>query len=238
MKKIFSLCLLSIFLFCMIVSPGIGQKTLEVLEKIIEAQGGRNVLGNIKDTTMKGTMDIVMSGMSGALTMTMKEPNMMRMDIEMMGMVLTQAYDGKIAWGTDPQGNVEEMTEEQTADLRRGAYGNDVILNPDKYGVTFALRDTENIEGKDYYVMVLIFPDGYQLPFHIDSKTYLPYKSTMTGNQIGVEVESFFSDYRKVEGTMIPFVHKVFQNGKEFMTMTFTEVKFNSGIKDSFFKMD
>ncbi len=240
MKKIFSLCLLSIFLFGVTASPGAGQKAMDVLEKMIDAQGGRKVLASIKDTTMTGTLEILMAGMSGSLTMSLKEPNKMRMDIEMMGMVITQAYDGEVAWGTNPQtGATEELPPEQAEELKRQSYGNDILLNPDKHGVTYTLKDTENIEGKDYYVLVQDFPDGYQLTMYIDSKTYLLYKTNATINQLGVEAESeaFLSDWRKVEDMMTPFMLKVFIDGEEAITMTFTEVKYNTGIEDSFFKM-
>ena len=148
MKKIFSLCLLSVFIFGLTASPGIGQKAMDVLGKMIDAQGGRKVLGSIKDTTMTGALEIAMAGMSGSMTMYLKEPNMMRMDMEMMGMVFTQAYDGEIGWGTNPQtGADEEMPSEQAEAFSRQAYGNDILLNPDKHGVTFTLKDSENIEG-------------------------------------------------------------------------------------------
>lgn len=241
MKKIFSLCLLSVFIFGVTASPGVGQKAMDVLEKMIDAEGGRKVLGSIKDTTMTGTLEIAMAGMSGSLTMSLKEPNMMRMDMEMMGMVFTQAYDGEVAWGTNPQtGANEEMPSEQADGFKRQAYGNDILLNPDKHGITYTLKESENIEGKDYYVLVQTFPDGFQMTMYIDSKTYLPYKAVSTINQMGVEseAESFLSDWRKVEGTMIPFMLKVLYDGEEAVTMTFTEVKYNSGIEDSFFKME
>ena len=241
MKKIFSLCLLSIFLFGVMTSSGIGQKSSDILEKMIEAQGGRKLLAGIRDTTMTGTLEIAMAGMSGSLTMFLKEPNMMRMDMEFMGMVMTQAYDGEIAWGTNPQtGATEEMSGEQAEAIKRQSQGNDILLNPDKHGITYTLKESENIEGKDYYVMEQSFPDGYKLTMYVDSKTYLVYKTISIENQMGVEIEaeSFLSDWKKVEGTMMPFAVKILYDGEEAVAMTFTEVKYNTGLEDSFFKMD
>ncbi|TEU03920.1 MAG: hypothetical protein E3J22_07960 [Candidatus Aminicenantes bacterium] len=241
MKKIFSLCLLGVFLFGLVVSPGFGQKASDILEKMIEASGGRKLLSSIKDTTLIGTLEIAMAGMSGSMTMYQKEPNMIRMDMEIMGMVITQAYDGEIAWGTNPQtGAVEEMPADQAENIIRQAYGNDILLNPDKHGVTYTLKESENIEGKDYYVLVQSFPDGFTLTMYIDSKSYLPYKTVSIVNQMGVEAEAetFLSDWRKVEGQMFSFSINVFYDGEEAVAMTFTEVKFNTGLEDSFFKME
>ena len=241
MKKIVSLSLLSVFLFGLMASQGFGQKATDILEKMIEASGGRKLLSSVKDTTMTGTLNIVMVGMSGSLTIYQKEPNKMRMEMEVGGMVMTTAYDGETAWWTNPQtGATEEMPADQQDEIIRMAYGSDILLNPDKHGVTYTLKESENIEGKDYFVLVQTFSDGYAQTMYIDSKTYLPYKTVATVNQMGVEAESetFLSDYRKIDGMMVSFSMRIFYDGQEAMTMTFTEVKYNTGVEDSLFKMD
>jgi len=241
MKKIVSLSLLSVFLFGLMASQGFGQKATDILEKMIEASGGRKLLSSVKDTTMTGTLNIVMVGMSGSLTIYQKEPNKMRMEMEVGGMVMTTAYDGETAWWTNPQtGAIEELPADQEDEIIRMAYGNDILLNPDKHGVTYTLKESENIEGKDYFVLVQTFSDGYAQTMYIDSKTYLPYKTVATVNQMGVEAESetFLSDYRNIDGMMVSFSIRVFYDGEEAMTMTFSEVKYNTGLEDSLFKMD
>ena len=61
-----------------------------------------------------------------------------------------------------------------------------------------------------------------------------------TVDQMGVEVEaeSFLSDWRKVDGMMVSFAISVFYDGEKAMGMTFSEVKFNKGLDDSFFEME
>ena len=39
MKKIFSLCFLSLFLLSLVVTPGLSQEASDVLAKMIDAQG-------------------------------------------------------------------------------------------------------------------------------------------------------------------------------------------------------
>lgn len=57
---------------------------------------------------------------------------------------------------------------------------------------------------------------------------------------MGIEVESenYMSDYKKVEGMMIPHTMTIFQDGEEAIIMTFTEISINSGLEDSLFKME
>lgn len=242
MKKFFSLSLLTIFLLSLMVSPGHSQEAADVLKKMIDAQGGRKLLESVKDTTLTGTMEIVMAGMSGSMTLYSKAPDKIRIDFEIMGMVITQAYDGEVAWWVNPQtGAIEELSGDQAEEIKRMAIGDDALLNPEKYGITYTLKGKETIEDKDYFVLEQTFSDGFKMSFYIDSKTYLTYKTAArTMGQMGVEVDSetFLSDYKKIDGMMVPHSIKVFQDGEEFMTMTFTEVSFNTGLEDSFFKME
>ncbi|MGB2763344.1 MAG: DUF620 domain-containing protein [Candidatus Aminicenantaceae bacterium] len=242
MKRIFSLCFLSLFLLSLVVTPGLSQEASDVLAKMIDAGGGRKNLEKAKDMTMTGNIELVSMGMSGSLTVYSKEPNKMRMDIEIMGMVITQAYDGETAWGINPQtGASEELSGEQADDLKRQAMGNDSLLNPAKYGITYTLKGKETVDGAECFILERTHSDGYTVSLYINSETYLPYKTKATTmGQMGVEVEaeSFPTDYKKVGGMMIPHSLRVLQDGEEFMTMTFTEVTVNTGIEDTMFKME
>lgn len=242
MKKITIICVLGLFLATIVVSTGMAQTTEEILAKMIKAQGGKANLAKIKDTTMTGTLEMVSMGINGSLTFYQKEPNKMRMDMEFMGMVMTQAYDGEIAWGVDPNtGSIQEMPEEQAKDMKRMALGNDSILHPEKYGITYSYSGKETIEGQDYYLLKQAFEDGFSTTMYIDAKTNFVYKiKSNVPNQMGVEVdqEVFTTDYRKVEGLMVAHEMRIIQDGEEFLTMFFTEVAFNTGLEDSFFKKE
>lgn len=241
MKKFFSFCVLSVLCFCLISYPCFSQTAKDILGKWIEAQGGAKVLEGIKDTTVNGTMELTQMGLSGSITMYQKEPNKIRMDIEVMGMVITQAFDGQIAWMTNPQaGTTEEMPENLAQEVKRQALGNDSLLHPEKYGISYELKGKEKVDEKDCFVLEQTFADGHKMTLYIDSATYLPYKSSgKTLNQMGAEVmaETYFSNYQKVDGTTVPHLMTVFQEGKEYMKMTFAKVSYNTGLDESLFKM-
>lgn len=204
--------------------------------------GGRSALEKIKDTTIFGSIELTQMGLSATMTVYQKEPDKSRFDIEVMGMVITQACDGEVAWAINPQtGMTEEMSEEQAEYMKRQSMGNAVFLDPKKMGITFTYKGKENIEGKDYLVMEQAYADGYKSTIHIDPDTYLAFKGTgLTLNNMGVEVEAetFFSDYKEVDGIMTAHTLVSYQDGEEYMTMTITEVKFNSALEDSLFAMN
>ena len=241
MKKIFSACFLSLFLLSLMTSPGLSQEASDILKKMVEAQGGKKVLEKIKDMTSSGTLELIQMGMTGSMTMYKKEPNKVRMDIEVMGMIITQAFDGETAWGVNPQtGSREEMPEQEAEHMKRMALGIDAFLYPEKYGVSFAYKGKEKIEEKDYLVLEQTFSDGHAATIYIDPKTYLTYKTkSTTMSQMGVEVEqeTFEADFKKVNGMTIAYSIIILQDGEEFMKLALTEVTVNSGLEDSLFKM-
>jgi outer membrane lipoprotein-sorting protein len=181
-------------------------------------------------------------GMEGSLTLYQKEPDKLRTDIEMMGMVITQAYDGKTAWMFNPQtGENEELPDQMASDLKRQAMGNDSLLHPEKYGIYYTYEGTETIDGKEHHILNQHFADGFEATLYINGENYLTTKSkAMTIDQTGVEVmvETLQSDYKEVDGTMVAHSMISYRDGEEFMVSTISEVTYNTGLKDSLFKMD
>jgi outer membrane lipoprotein-sorting protein len=242
MKKAVILSLAGSMLLATAAAAVQAQTVKEVLDKMIQAQGGRAALTAVKETVASGTMDMVTLGVSGGLTMTMKEPDKMRLDIEIMGMVLTQAYDGEKAWMINPQmgGTAQEMDAKQTADFKRQALGNESILAPEKFGITYALKGREKIKDKDYLVLEQGYQDGEKVTLYVDPDTYLLFKSrgkSTDQNGADVESETFMTDYRMEGGLMVAHAMSVYQSGAEFMRMNFTKVAYNTGVPDAFFKM-
>jgi outer membrane lipoprotein-sorting protein len=241
MKRIMMFGFIGLLFLSLVSIEGYSQTVDEILGKMIEAQGGRKALEAIKNTTFSGSMQIIPMNMTGSFIMYQQEPNKVRMDAEVMGMTFTQAYDGTTAWFTNPQtGASAEMSEKQAKDFKRQALGKDVLLNPKKLGITYKFKGKEKINDKEYLVLEQIHPDDYTVTIYVDAQTYLMYKSrSKTLNQVEAEVESesVTSDYKKVEGVMMPHSITTFLDGQEYMKITLTEITFNSDLEDSFFKM-
>jgi outer membrane lipoprotein-sorting protein len=241
MKKTFAVGLTVVLLAGLAVQAG-AQDAKSVLAKMIEAQGGAAALKAVQTSTISGTIEIVQQGLSGSLTMYQKEPNKMRMDIEIMGMIITNATDGEKAWMVNPQSGVaEEMNEAQAKSMRLQAMGSDALFNPEKVGLTYTLKGQEKIGGKDYILLEQSFKEGQIILMYIDAATYLPFKTkTKAPDPMGggdVDSESFFDDYRKEGDTMAAHKLTIFQNGAEAVRMIFSKIVYNAPIEDSLFKM-
>ncbi|HSA94785.1 MAG TPA: hypothetical protein VLJ16_01955 [Acidobacteriota bacterium] len=217
---------------------------LAVLAKTVEAMGGRKVLASIKDTTLKGTAELTQMGRSLPITIYQKEPNKLRIDLDLSGLasgqVFTQAYDGARGWGTNMQTFANEpMSEVLSKDFSHQAVGNDSLLDPLKAGVAYSLKPKATLDGKDYIVLEQTLADGHKSTIYIDPATYLPSKTATTSvdplTGAGVETESLLGDYRPVAGWMVNHSLRTFQGGQEIMRLTITTVIVNSGLDDALF---
>ena len=241
MKKIFVRGFLTFALLVLLFSPAPGQTVDEVLKKMIEAQGGPEVFKSIKDMTATGSINLTQQGMSGLLTVYKKEPDKRRVDVEMMGMLITQSYDGRVAWWTNPQtGSTEELSGQKADDLKRQALPIIANLEPTKYGLSYVLKGKEAVEGKEYFIIEESFLDGLRVTLYVDPETYLTSKSKAKIPGAGgaeIEIEQVSSDFRKEGEMMIAHAIITYQNGAEYSQITIKEAKFNTGLEDSLFVM-
>lgn len=240
MKKTISLSVLAALILCLTAVDGTAQTADELLAKMIEAQGGRAVFTDLKDMTITGELDLLQQGLSGSFTIYKKEPDKRRMDFEIMGMVITQCYDGETAWATNPQtGGVEDMPEAQALDFKRQAMPSDSMIHPEKYGITYTVKGRETIDGKACHVLEQTYEDGLQVTLFVDPDTYLTHQAkTNVANQFGSrsDVVQIMSDFRK-EGDMV-MAHSIttIMDGEEYVKITIQQARFNTGIEDSLFE--
>jgi outer membrane lipoprotein-sorting protein len=241
MKKVFVWTMAAAVLVSLAALPGYGQTAQDIVKKMIDAQGGRKYLESIKDTTSTGTMELPSMGMTGSFTQYRKEPNKFRMDAEVMGTVVTQAYDGQKAWSTNFQtGQVEESPEPQAKEFAREALGNTALLTPEKFGITYTAKPKATLEGKEYLVLEQKTSDGHVTTIYIDPSTYLPYKSE--GTNLGptgadVKAETYMTDYRKVGQSMVPHSIRTVMDGTEYVKVTISKIVFNTNVDDSLFAL-
>ena len=235
------MCALGIFLVSITAAPGHSQTAKEIIQKMIDATGGRKALESIDDSTVSGTIEFIQEGLSGAVTVYKKEPGKMRVDVEVMGMLITQAYDGNLAWWINPQtGATEEMPATEAANMKRDALPRDATFYPEKYGISFEYKGKESIEGRDHFVIEQTFADGFIATLYVDSTRYLLTKSkgTLSSAAGEAEIETFASDYKKVHGLMVAHKITTYMNGTEARILTITDIQYNTGLKDSLFIME
>jgi outer membrane lipoprotein-sorting protein len=206
--------------------------------KLIDAMGGRERLLKIKDTKASSDVTMFKRNISGSLVVYQKG-NKMRQDIQLMGMAMTQAFNGETAWITNPQtGAALDMPEPMLGEFKREAISNAALISPDKYDVIFTSEGQKTVGNKKYIILKMTYKDGHKNTIYLDPATYLPYKTVnlgLTDYLEKTERETITSEYRDVEGTRVPFSVKIIEAGKDYMTITLKEYKYNSNLEDSLF---
>lgn len=223
--------------------PAGTREALAVLDRMIEAMGGRKALEAIKDMTVTGTVEAPELGLTSPFVLYQKEPDKMRMDITVAeaSLTITQAFDGRRGWGTDDRSLAPEpMPERESLDMARKAIGNAAFLSPRALGITYALKPKETSGGKDFIVLEQTLADGHKVLLFLDPGTHLPAKlATRTLGPSGAEAEAetFLTDYRMFCGARMAASSRTLLDGKEVQRLTVAGVTCNSRLDDALFEL-
>ncbi len=241
MKKNLSAGTLCLALVGLVFAQSQAQSAGEIQKRMVDAQGGPEALLSVKDLTITGTIDLVQQGLQGTLTVYKKEPDKRRTDIQVMETTITQSYDGKTAWWTNPQtGNKEELSGEQAGDLKRQALPIAAGLDPSRYGLSYVFKGEQALEGKDYLLLEETYADGLKVMIYVDPATYFIHKmkSRILSGGVSYDFEQVLSDYKK-DGLLV-MAHSIvtYQDGAEYSKIAFQEIKWNTGVADSVFEMN
>lgn len=229
------------FLFAFILAGALSvnaQTADEILAKYFENTGGLEKWISLKSSKMAGMM--AMQGMEFPGTVYAALPNKQRVEVNVMGKAIVQAYDGETAWwinpfmgGEDPQKMPDEMAEEMT----RQEFQSDFINYKEK-GHAVELEGTEEVEGAEAFKIKLTKKNGDVEYHYFDSEYYVPImmKTTVkSGPAQGQMAETYMSDYQEVDGMMFPFFIESKVNGQSFQKITIDTISVNEEYEDVFF---
>ena len=210
----------------------------EIIAKNIEAKGGLDRLKGTNSVRMTGTATI--QGQPVPITTLSKRPNLMRNEIEMGGQKLVQAFDGTSMWmlmpGMPPQ---EVPAGPQTEVLKRHSQFDPVFIDYKEKGHKIELQGKETDAGKEVHHLVVTPKEGPVAHYYIDPATGLETKTVTDIEDPAMKgkIETRMTDYRNVDGRMVPFTMAQVVNGKQVAQMKFEKVEFNVTLDDTLFRM-
>lgn len=213
-------------------------KAETLLDKQVEATGGRAAYEKIRTMVTSGSMEVKGIGMKGTMTAYHGAPNKVLIEINIEGIgTIRDGSDGKVAWTVSSiQGPRIKEGDERAMELRHADISD--ALHWRDYYKSVVTEGIEKVDGKDCYKVVMTPKDGEGGPEtqYIDKETNLPVKMAVTikGPMGEIATETLVSDYRKEGDLLMP--HKLVQKmaGQE-IALTFDNVKFNVDLpKDKF----
>jgi phosphotransferase system IIB component len=206
----------------------------KVIDKYINALGGKDNLEKVKDKTtiMRGSVQ----GMNITMMIYQKAPNKMKQEMDAGAMKQDVYFDGKKAVMT-VGGNSQEITGEGLEAMKYEALIHPLFII-DSVKVNSKLDGIEKINGKDAYKVEMSLPDGKTWLEYFDTNSGLKVKDSkqVTVPQGTFTRETEYSDYRNVDGVLFPF--KLKQSiGQQILNFSVSSIKVNTGLKDDKFEI-
>ncbi len=214
----------------------------EIINKHHEALGGIAKIKAIQSVKITGKMVAGGGQMEAPMTMQLKRPNLMRMDMSVQGMSFIQAFDGTTAWMVNPfQGGSTEpqkSDEEQTAAARDDADMDGSLMDYKSKGHSVELVGKEDVEGSSAYKLKVTKKGGKADYIFLDAKSFLPLKTIARRKQMGqeFEIEVLQSNFKPVNGVLMPHAIEQKVGGRTMVQMTLEKVEPNVAINDAIFK--
>jgi hypothetical protein len=208
----------------------------ELLKRYGDAVGGLEKASQFTTRKMHGLYQSEDSSIFFGIDILQKAPNKTYMKIALpQDMFIHEVCDGKSAWLEDPRGGVHEYT---------GAALQDRIRRADFYGsasglllkLTGKVTGTAAVGTHTAYVVQTaprenLVENSY---FDADSGLLIREDSILTTPGGAERVETYFDDYREVDGIRVPFRTRHVEKGSIF-SIRLIQVKHNVPVDDGLF---
>ena len=203
--------LLTLGAFFLLAASLQAQTADEIVAKYLEARGGAEKIKAIKSERVTGTISFG-ADLSGPFVVERKRPLKMHMEFALNGQTLIRTYDGKSAgWTYNPftaNATVEPMREEELRNILDEADFDGPFVDYKAKGNKLEFLGKEEVLGKTAYKVKLTNKQGDLSNFYFDAASHLLLKwegDRKLGDK-SVPWESFFHDYREVNGLKYPFL--------------------------------
>ncbi|WP_291116737.1 M16 family metallopeptidase [Flavobacterium sp. UBA6135] len=197
-----------------------------VLEKYIDAIGGKKAVSDVKTLSLKGTGSF--QGMTVEYSKKSSNTNKINETLSLMGQSMSKVFNGTKGYQAGG-GQKMDFTEEENKQMKFHSNPIPELSMLEKLDIK--LNGIENINGKDAYVI----QDG-ESKFCFDVETGLKTAEITTVEAQGqkMSITQPFSDYKEVNGVKFP--HKTAINIGVEIELVISEVKVNTGVTEEDFK--
>jgi outer membrane lipoprotein-sorting protein len=218
------------------------QSADEIVSKYIAARGGLDKIKAVKSERVSGTISFG-SETNGPFLVERKRPLKMYMEISLGEQKFIRVYDGKSAGWTYnpfvPSPSVESMPESELRNILDEADFDGPFVDYKSKGNRLEFVDKEEVLGKSAYKIKLTSKIGDISHFYFDASSGLLLKWEGDRNIAGKNVpwESFFHDFREVDGLKYPFLIESNAPGTDqTQKITADKIEVNVAIPDSRFE--
>ena len=208
----------------------------QILDKYVEAIGGRKAIEKITSRVTTGTFEISTMGLKGEMEIYAKAPNKALTIQNLSGVgEIRDGYDGKIAWSQNPMMGLREKSGAELAAIVRASDIHAPIKTRQLYS-RLELKGKEKVGNRETYVIMATPTEGAPVKMYFDMQTGLIARTDtdIDTPQGQFRIENTMDDYREVDGVKIAFTMRQ-ESSVASAVIKVTEVKHNVAIDDSKF---
>jgi outer membrane lipoprotein-sorting protein len=180
----------------------------KILEKSIEARGGRAAFEKLKSRVCKGAIEVsgAEQSMRGSVASYEKAPNLQYLVMELpQGGKIEVGSNGEVFWEMSVAGASIREGEDKAIAARKAQFNAGLYWREQYEKVETLGKD--DVDGRSCYKVLLTPKVGPPETVYFDRKTGLPAKLTMMqkGPMGDMPVEVVQENYREVDGVQLPF---------------------------------
>jgi len=235
MKKLFSI----IFLFSFFLSGLRSQDLTEILNSHFKTIG-QDKLTTVK--SMKTSGKTISQGMELDFVIYTQRPEKFRLEVDIQGQKMIQAFDGEKGWFVAPwTGSTDpiELTGAQLKNVKLQANMDGMLYHYEENGLTTELVGKDDMEGTPVYKIKQTDKDGDVYYHFIDAESFVLLKtsSKVKMGESEIESETFYSNYKDFEGMLMAYSFESKTNGQTMSQINIEKVELNPEIDPSIFTM-
>ena len=207
----------------------------DVLNKNIEARGGKEAISKIK--TLVAECDVDAGGQKLPLKLYTANNRGFRMEMTIMGMdnhMVVNTKEGASYFPIQGQKAPEAMPADMVASMQSSFDLAGEFIGWKEKGLNLDLQGEEEVEGTMCFKILCVYPNKKEKRFFIDKESYQIIRENEKFEVNGKEMDANqdFGYFKKVDGYTLPF-----SMSGQMGAMKVTKYTINSEIKDALFEV-
>ncbi len=186
------------------------QSADDIVSKALAARGGLDKIKAVQSQRITGTISFG-PGAEGPFVVELKRPLKMHMEITIQGQTVTRVYNGKgEGWVINPFGENKDTQPMSAEDLKNIADESDFdgpLVDYKEKGHQIELVGKEQVDNRPVFRLKLTRKGGDVRFYLFDAESFalLKWEGKRKAEDKEYTVESFFKDYRDVNGLKFAF---------------------------------
>lgn len=232
---------LLVSLSLLIAINAVAQSVDEIVQKYSANMGGLDAFNKITSAKITGIYSV--QGNDFPLSIQIINGKAMRTDVDINGQPVTNCYSDGKGWKINPFAGAPDPTEVTGTELNDFKVQSSLSTSLMDYkarGHKVELIGEDNIQGiKAFKIKLTTKEDGKETFYYISQVDYSLIKSVSTREIQGqeVEVESYYSDPKEINGVKFFMTRNSEIEGQVFQTIKFEKIELNVPIDEKIFGM-